>query len=102
MNFGNSKTKIALIKALIIQRLELQMTTVATRLKSKILEEIVEDIQNIDRCLTSLLKSSQTRFKKYRKPCAMNVANDCMRGQEIHELNQRCTWTSGPEFLFLP
>ena len=100
MNFGNSETKLAVIKALIIPRLELQMATVSTRLKSKISEEIEEDIQHIHilQVCWNRLKHS---LRSIRNPGTMNVAADCMRGQEIHKLNQRCSWISGPEFLLL-
>ena len=35
-------------------------------------------------------------------PGAVNVADDCTRGIEIHDLTPESRWISGPKFLTLP
>ena len=83
MSFVLSKTSLAIIKALTILHLELQAAVIATRLKSKIAEEIDFEIDEMrvwsdseivlhylklatpsrnlaHTCLTELLRSSQT------------------------------------------
>ena len=125
VSFIVSKTRLAPIKTLTIPRLELQAAVVATRLKSKILEEIDFEVDEThfwsdSKIVLHYLSNTQRRFSTFVShrvaeivsnsdvrewhhiSGAMNVADDCTRGKEIHELTPQCRWISGPEFLMVP
>ncbi|KAL9974310.1 hypothetical protein ACROYT_G011331 [Oculina patagonica] len=125
VSFVMSKTRLTPIKALTIPRLELQAAVVAVRLKSKILEEIDFEVDEMhfwsdSKIVLHYLSNMQRRFSTYVSdrvaeitsnsdikewhhiPGTMNVADDCTRGKEFHELTPQCRWISGPEFLMLP
>ena len=125
VSFIISKTRLAPIKTLTIPRLELQAAVVATRLKSKILEEIDYEVDEThfwsdSKRVLHYLSNTQRRFSTFVSHIvaeivsnsdvrewhhisgAMNVADDCTRGKEIHELTPQCRWISGPEFLMVP
>ena len=97
----------------------------ASRLKSKILEEIDLEIDETyfwsdSKIVLHYLSNTQRRFRTYVShrvaeilsssdvkewyhiPGKMNVADDCTRGKEIQELTPKCRWITGPEFLVLP
>ena len=125
VSFVISKTRLAPIKTLTIPRLELQAVVVAARLKTKILEEIDFEVNETyfwsdSKIVLHYLSNAQRRFSVYVShrvaeitskldinewhhiPGTMNVAYDCTRGKEIHELTPKCRWISGPQFLTLP
>ena len=125
VSFVISKTRLAPIKTLTIPRLELQAAVVATRLKSKILEEIDFEVDEThlwsdSKIVLHYISNAHRRFSVYVShrvaeivsnsdikewhhiPGAMNVADDCTRGIEIRDLTPECRWISGPKFLSLP
>ena len=125
VSFVMSKIRLAPIKTLTIPRLELQAAVVAARLKTKILEEIDLKVNETyfwsdSKIVLHYLGNAQRRFSVYVShrvaeitsksdinewhhiPGTMNVADDCTRGKEIHELTPKCRWISGPQFLTLP
>ena len=124
VSFVISKTRLAPIKTLTIPRLELQAAVVATRLKSKILEEIDFEVDEThlwsdSKIVLHYISNTHRRFSVYVShrvaeiisnsdvkewhhiPGAMNVADDCTRGIEIRDLTPECRWISGPKFLSL-
>ena len=120
VSFAISKTRLAPIKALTVPRLELQATVMASRLKSKIFEEIDEmHFWSDSKIVLHYLSNTQRRFSTcvshrvadiasnsdvkdwHHIPGKMNVADDCTRGIEIQELTPLCCWITGPEFLML-
>ena len=125
VSFVISKTRRSPIKTLTIPRLELQAAVVATRLKSKILEEIDFEVDEThlwsdSKIVLHYISNTHRRFSVYVShrvaeivsnsdikewhhiPGAMNVADDCTRGIEIRDLTPECRWISGPKFLSLP
>ena len=125
VSFVMSKTRLAPIKTLTVPRLELQAAVTAIRLKSKILEEIDLNVDQThlwsdSKIVLHYISNTQRRFSVYVShrvaeivsnsdikewhhiPGAMNVADDCTRGIEIHDLTPESRWISGPEFLTLP
>ena len=113
VSFIISKTRLAPIKTLTIPHLELQAAVVATRLKSKILEEINFEVDEThfwsdSKIVLHYLSNTQRRFSTFVshrvaeivsnsdvKEChhisgTMNAADDCMRGKEIHKLTPQC------------
>lgn len=113
VSFVISKTRLAPIKTLTIPHLELQEAVIATRLKTKILEEIdfkvdetylwsdssvvLHYISNTQRRFSVYVShrvaeiSSTSEVKEWRHvPGALNVADDCTRGKDIHELSSQC------------
>ncbi len=125
VSFVMNKTRLAPIKALTILRLELQAAVVATRLNSKILEEIDFEVDEMhfwsdSKIVLHYLSNTQRRFSIYLSnrvaeatsnsvikewhhiPGTMNEADDCTRGKEFHELTPQRRWISAPEFLMLP
>ena len=108
VSFVISKTRLAPIKALTVPRLELQAAVMASRLKSKIFEEIDLEIDEThfwsdSKIVLHYLSNTQRRFSTYVShriaeiasnsdvkdwhhiPGKMNVADDCTRVQDIHE-----------------
>ena len=125
VSFVISKTRLAPIKTLTIPRLELQGAVVASRLKSKISEEIDFEIDEThfwtdSKIVLHYLSNTQRRFSTYRShrvaeivsnsslcewyhiPGTVNVADDCTRGKEIYDLTPQSRWISGPDFLLRP
>ena len=124
VSFITSKISLALIKTLTTPHLELQAAVKAVRLKSKILEEIdfeVDDmylwsdseivlhyIRNTHRRLcvyvshrVAEITSNSNVRKWHHVPGSINVANDCTREIEICDLTPECRWINGPKFLML-
>ena len=122
VSFVISKTRLAPIKTLTLPRLELQAAVMASRLKSKIFEEIDLEIDETpfwsdSKIFLHYLSNAQRRFSTFVShrvsevvsssdvkewhhiPGKMNVADDCKRGKEIQELTPQCRWITGPEFL---
>jgi len=122
VSFVISKTRLAPIKGLNAPRLELQAAVMASRLKSKIFEEIDLEIDEThfwsdSKIVLHYLSNTQRRFSTHVShrvaeivsnsdvkewhhiPGKMNVADDCTRGKEIQELTPYCRWIIGPEFL---
>ena len=125
VSFVMSKTRLAPIKTLTVPHLELQAAVTAVWLKSKILEEIDLEVDQThlrsdSKIVLHYISNTQRRFSVYVShrvaeivsnsdikewhhiPGAMNVADDCTRGIEIHDLTPESRWISGPEFLTLP
>ena len=125
VSFVICKTRLAPIKTLTIPRLELQAAVVATRLKSKILEEIDFEVDEThlwsdSKIVLQFISNTHRRFSVYVShrvagivsnsdikewhhfSGAMNVTDDCTRGIEIRDLTPECQWISGPKFLSLP
>ena len=109
MSFVISKTRLASIKTLTIPRLELQAAVVTARLKTKILEEIDFEVNEMyfwsdSKIVLHYLSDANRRFSVYVShrvakitsksdmnewhhiPGTMNVADDCTRGKEIQLL----------------
>ena len=117
VSFIISNTRLAPITTLTIPRLELQAAVVATSLKSKILEEIDFDDEthfwSDSKIVLHYLSNTQRRFSTFvshrvaeivsnsdvsewhQISGAMNVADDCTSGKEIHDLTPQCRWISG-------
>ena len=118
-------SRLAPIKTLTVPRLELQTAEMASRLKSKIFEEIDLEINEThfwsdSKIVVHYLSTAQRRFSTFVShrvskivsrldskewhhiPGKMNVAEDCTRGKEIQELTPQCRWITGPAFLMLP
>ena len=125
VSFVISKTRLAPIKTLTIPRLELQAAVVATRLKSKILEEIDFEVDEThlwsdSKIALHYISNTHRRFSVYVShrvaeivsnsdvkewhhiPGAMNVADDCTRGMQIRDVTPECQWISGLKFLSPP
>ena len=117
ISFVISKTRLAPIKTLTIPCLELQAVVVASRLKTKMLEEIdFERISGVTprSCCTTLATprgdSTRTYHIELLKsppnqtlvsghiPGTMNVADDCTRGKEIHKLTPENGGSAVPNF----
>ena len=121
MSFVISKTRLAPIKTLTIPRLELQAAVVAARLKTKILEEIDFEVHEThfwsdSKIVLHYLSNTQRRFNVYVShrvaeipsksdvrewghiPSTMNVADDCTRVKEIHELTPESGGSAVPNF----
>ena len=124
VSFIISTTRLAPIQALTIPRLELQAALIASRLKCKILNEIDVEVDQMhfwsdSKIVLHYLSNTQRRYSTYvshrvaeiastsdvkewhHTPGKMNVADDCTRAKEMHELTPQCRWISGPELFIL-
>ena len=124
VSFIMSKTRLARIKTLTIPRLELQDAVIAVRLKSKILEEIDFEVDDMylwsdSEIVLHYIRNTHRRFSVYvshrvaeitsnsdvtkwhHVSGLINVADDCTRWIEMCDLTPECRWINGPKFLML-